>query len=379
MAREQVNILFVCPNSQLGGGEIALYNFLSRIDRKRFRPLVVTSSQGPLVRKLEQINIPVAVIKVSGFRSPTNALRALWRLKQLITAEQIALVNSYGVNIVTCLLAWRLRLPLIVHVHTVDRLKRLDELCLRLPGSIVAVCESVKNNLVDSGVLAKKIQVIPNGIDVTPNPGPLRHPTIREEFSIDPDAKIVGYLGRIAEGKGIHVLIEAAPAILSKHPNTIFLVAGKFQNGEREAARYRNRLVALCKQFQIEDHVLFCGFRDDVDSLMQQIDIVALPSRLEAFPMTILEAMASGTPVVATRVGGVPELLTEDTGVMVPPCDPRGLAAAIIALLDHPQRARELGERARERAQHFPMAQTVRKLEDLQLKSLNRDRHLGRA
>ena len=152
------------------------------------------------------------------------------------------------------------------------------------------------------------------------------------------DGRIVGNVARLAQQKGHATLLEAAPLVLERHPDVRFAIAGDGElRGERE------RLSE-----PLGDRVVFLGARDDVPDLLASFDVFALPSLFEGLCLAVVEAQAAGVPVVATPVGGIVENVVDgETGLLVAPRDARALADAIVRLLDDPELARALAERAR--------------------------------
>jgi glycosyltransferase involved in cell wall biosynthesis len=154
------------------------------------------------------------------------------------------------------------------------------------------------------------------------------------------DGIVVGNVARLAEQKGHRDLIAAAPAVLERHPDARFAVAG---DGELRA-----ELEALARP--LGEQFTFLGERDDVPDLLASFDVFAYPSRFEGLCLAVIEAQAAGVPVVATPVGGIVENVVDGkTGLLVPPRDPVALAGAIVRILDDPELARALAERARPR------------------------------
>jgi glycosyltransferase involved in cell wall biosynthesis len=161
--------------------------------------------------------------------------------------------------------------------------------------------------------------------------------------------------------KGHDTLIDAVPRVLAAHPDAEFIVAGDGPLAPALAARARSRGVA--------HRVSFLGRSDDVSALLAASDIFVLPSRSEALPNAVIEAMAAGLPIVASRVGGIPELITPGVnGHLVPPGDPPALAEAIVELMDRPSFAHALGWAARARAEReFSFDRMVNRVSSLYL------------
>ncbi|MDP2990672.1 MAG: glycosyltransferase family 4 protein, partial [Kiritimatiellota bacterium] len=179
---------------------------------------------------------------------------------------------------------------------------------------------------------ATPVTVIPNGVD-----GALFYPA-PAGYNL---GKMVLFVGRLVSNKGPEVLLRAIPLVLMRHPQARFVLAGD--------GPLRHRLEAVASKLAIKDVVHFLGLRRDVPELMRQASVYVRPSYLEGMPLTVLEAMASGLPVVATPVGGTPELLKDGVhGYLSPVGDPAALAAAISRVLDDPDGAAQMGRRGRE-------------------------------
>jgi glycosyltransferase involved in cell wall biosynthesis len=165
-------------------------------------------------------------------------------------------------------------------------------------------------------------------------------------MGIGPDERVVLYVGRVAQKKGLEFLLDCAPAVLARFPGTRFVIAGE----DMGLGRF---LSAEVKRRGLGKNFLIAGPLDDdmLVSAYHSCDLLVLPSEYEAFGLVLAEAMACGRPCVATHVGGVPEVVEHGrTGVLVPPRDPAALAGAINGLLADPETGRRMGEAGRARA-----------------------------
>ena len=199
---------------------------------------------------------------------------------------------------------------------------------------VIAVSSAVAEHARRLGRGDRPMTVIPNGVDTavfhpSPEPRPL--------------GKTVLFVGRLVSNKGPQTLVEAAPEVLKRHQDARFLFLG--EGPLHKALRRRTRSLG------IDQNVAFLGTRSDVAEIMRGAALLARPSTLEGMPLTVLEGMASGLPVVATPVGGTPELVSDGVnGRLVPPGDSNALASRIIELLDDPHLAAEMGRHGRQRA-----------------------------
>jgi glycosyltransferase involved in cell wall biosynthesis len=204
--------------------------------------------------------------------------------------------------------------------------------------TMVAVSEDVKRFLVEvTGAAERRIRVVHNGIGRVALPSADEVDRRRSALGIAAGERIVGMVGSLSGVKGHRYLLEAAREILAGCPSTTFVIVG---HGPLEA-----ELRAQVTRLRLDGRVRFLGFRDDAGELVSLFDVFALPSLSEGLSIALLEAMAAGRPIVATNVGGNPELITDgETGLLVPAGDARSLAAAIGRLLKDTAEAKRLGE-----------------------------------
>lgn len=205
--------------------------------------------------------------------------------------------------------------------------------------AMVAVSESVRTHVAAHvHVDTQRIEVVPNGHDgavgVT-----VDRAAARATLDVAPSALAVGLIGRVCEQKGQEDFVEAARAIAARHPEAVFLMAGHVEDRPLYD-KLRHRI----SQEGLEHRVRFLGHRTDMMSVYAALDIVAAPSRWEGFGLMLVEAMTAGRPLVATRVGAIPEVVREDeTALLIPARDPSALAAALSLLLSNPSLRLALG------------------------------------
>jgi len=209
--------------------------------------------------------------------------------------------------------------------------------------AMIAVSESVRRHVADNiGVDEQRIDVIPNGVDASAFTGVDRSDA-RRALLLDATRPVVGLIGRITEQKGQDDFVEAALAIAVERPEPLFVMVGF-----AEDAALQQRLRQKIAVFGLSDRIRFLGNRDDMASVYAALDLLVAPSRWEGFGMMLIEAMAAGRPIVATRVGAIPEIVRDGrTGVLVEPRDAQALARAITGMLDDPQRRIAMGEAGR--------------------------------
>ena len=250
----------------------------------------------------------------------------------------------------------------------------VQKLLCRLSDCIAVNAEAIRQWLIGEGYDPDKVTVIRNGIDLsrfTPN---TRGSKQREQLGLPQRTPVIAVLARLVPFKGIQYFLEAAALIASRIPESRFLVIGDAHPGD-DGRAYRQQLERYADRLGLSQRLVFTGFRLDVPELLSEVTVSVLPCvSSEGLSNALLESMAAGVPVVATRVGGNPEVVADGmTGLLVPPRNPEALANAISRLLQDPGLARRFGQAGRHRvAEHFSIDQMVSKTERLYLSLLER-------
>jgi len=286
-------------------------------------------------------------------------------LLRLLRRERFDVVHShkFGSNVWGTLIGRLAGVPVIVaHEHSwsfdgkpVRRV--LDrELIGRGSDVIVAVSAQDRRKIIEiEGVRPEKVLLVPNGI-------PRRSATgadVRAELGIPPDAPVIGAVGGLRPEKAIDLLIRAAAPLLQEIAQLRVLIAG--EGPEKEPLR------ELARHAGVADRVMLIGFRDDVPDVLAALDVAVSSSVFEGSPLAVMEFMEAARPIVATRVGGVPDLIDHGVhGVLVRSGDAEGLTAALRRMLADREAARRMGQRARERRlREFDIDVAVRRFESL--------------
>jgi len=216
----------------------------------------------------------------------------------------------------------------------------LDRVILRLVDRVVAVSKAKEKELLQLGIPSHKVRVIHNSIALEDFDN-LKPVVLRQELGLDREAKIIASAGRLSPEKGQEFFLRAAALVLKDEPESYFVIFGDGQE--------RDNLEILAEELNIKERVFFAGFRKDFASYLKEIGIFVNPSLSEGLPNVVLEAFALAKPVVATDVGGTPELVyNQKTGILVPPKNSKELAEGILFCLRNPAKAKELGLAAQE-------------------------------
>jgi glycosyltransferase involved in cell wall biosynthesis len=255
--------------------------------------------------------------------------------------------------------------------HLTPLQRRLQRVVCRVADGILVNAEAVRERLVTEGYNPRSISVIHNGIAAAP-PDAQPSPDVRGALGLPPGARVITLLSRLTRLKGAEYFLEAAALIARRFEDVRFLVVG---DGPPVAGtNYRTTLEHYAALLGITDRVVFTGLRADVRLLLRESTVSVLPSLSEGLSNVLLESMAAGIPVVATRVGGNPEAVEDGvSGILVPSRDALALAAALERLLDDPELAARMGRAGRERvAGQFSVEQMVRRTEDVYAQFLGR-------
>jgi len=354
-----VKILFLISSEGHYGVENMMVTLASRLQRMGCSCLlgVFRDARSPhleVAERAQQEGLAVEVIPCRG-RVDIQTVR---RIRRLLVEQHVNVIQPQGYksDVYAYLAARPHRVALVATSHNWPSRKlsmrayaALDRRILRKFDRTVVVSNTVRDLLEDAGVATEKICSIPNGVDLERFSA--ASPTLRQELGMG--GVLVGVVGRLVADKGGENLLLAAQNLPPSLDARFVFVGDGPCRAEWEA---------LAAQLGIAHRVVFAGARGDMPEVYASLDLVVLPSLVEALPMCLLEAMAAGRPVIATRVGMVPHVvLHERTGLLVDPGDPTALAGSIERLLRDRELAARLGAAGRERASEEFSAEVMAK------------------
>jgi glycosyltransferase involved in cell wall biosynthesis len=332
----RIRVVEVLATGTNGGAQEHLFGLVSRMDHSRFDVSIVALSPGSAVRKLQRAGFDVLVIDEPDDAIAVGALAAhLAEVRPDVIHNHMHRAELVGTRAAIALGEIGHRRPYVVStVHSSRIRSEEDRQMLRELTSqidqIIAVSSMIERKLLEEGRTAAPVRRIYNGVDLSRYDDQEACCTLPEEYGMEAGSQIVGVVARLEPEKGHPTLLEAWPLVLRAVPDAYLLIVGE---GSR-----RQALEAQARDLRVAHRVVFTGRRDDVPAVTAALDVAVLPSYREAQGLSILEAMALSRPVVASNVGGIPEMITDGvTGLLVPPHDADALAAGIIRLLlDHP-------------------------------------------
>jgi glycosyltransferase involved in cell wall biosynthesis len=346
--------VFLIDSLGIGGAEYLTALYLQHLDTIHFKPRVCTlnSREGnPVAERIQRLGIPVDLLSIRKLRNPY----ALPRLLRYLRAHRADLIHTQlgHSNVLGNIAAWVLGIPAVSTQHLLGVPPRgrreywwhqAERWALRyFCDRIVAVSEGVRQDRRLVGIPPDKVITIYNGIDLSrfvPS-GKHNHLAVRQSLKLPPDVPLLITVAILRPQKGIQYLIEALPMILGTIRDLRYVIVGR--------GGHETTLKDLAKAHGVAERVIFTGMREDIPDLLAMSDLFVLPTLDDALPTVLMEAMATQKPIVASHVGGVPEMIEHGhNGLLVPPGNPGKLAAACIRLIQNPEEARRMGRAGRQ-------------------------------
>jgi glycosyltransferase involved in cell wall biosynthesis len=329
----------------LGGQEIRILTETRWLLDHGWGALIACQPESRLLAEARAAGLPAVALRMRAALDP----RALLALRRLMRERGVALIHTHSSvdSWLGALAARSLGRPVVRSRHVSIPILRRRALVYRLADRILTTGEAIARIVAAAGVDPARIVSVPAGVDTTRfHPG-VSGKAVREELGLPPApaGKVVGLVANVRGSKGHRYFLEAAREVLRALPDARFLVVGDGVGFAEVQRRVR--------ELGLDDHVIMTGFRRDVPEVMAALDVLVLPStRSEATSQVIPQALAVGTPVAATAVGGIPEIIRDgENGRLVPPADAAALAAAIVHLLTDREGAGAMARRGQAEVQ----------------------------
>ncbi len=330
------NILFTTSYGYMkGGGQWSLYYLLKHLNRDVFRPILLCPEEGEFAEKVSRLGVDVLFMNTGRIRHLN--LLSIWKLVAGMKTQGIHLVHtdSPTQTFYAGIAAKILRIPVIWHIRTSEDEWLWDRVLASLSTRLILVATAITQRFPWLH-RTNKLIVVHNGIDFSRLDVVSSSAGLRKAFSLRKETILLGCVGRLEPSKGQELLISALKYLRTN--NVKLLLVGR---GEEA---YLKRLHRLCREFGVSDRVIFTGYREDVPTLLKEIDVLVFPTTTEGFSRVILESMAVGIPVIATDVGGNSEAVAHGTtGYIVPVDDAKALTDKIRELIKDEEKRKEMG------------------------------------
>lgn len=333
---QRVRVVEVVATGTNGGAQEHVFSLVTRLDPERYDVSVVSLSHGSSVRRFQRAGIPTLIVDEPDDAIAVGALAAhLADIRPDVVHNHMYRAELVGTRAAIGLGKAGHRRPYVVstvhssRVRSPEDRQRLRELTPEMD-RLIAVSQAILRKIDDEGRSGAPISLIYNGVDLQRYAHQEPCCTLPEEYGFPAGTPIVGVVARLEPEKGHPTLLSAWPTVLAAVPEARLLIVG--EGSQREV------LERQAAGLGVADRVIFTGRREDIPAVTAALDVAVLPSYREAQGLTVLEAMALARPVIASRVGGIPEMIDDGrTGLLVPAHDPSALAEAIIRLLrNHP-------------------------------------------
>lgn len=371
----KLNVMHIILNLEIGGAQEVVRTLVQYLASDNCTPIVCSFKDGPLRQTIEQLGIKVEILperrySVISFPQFILEIIQIWRLlANLIKKYDITIVQTHllkSLDFLVLALRYNSSLQVVLWTfHSANFVLRdvhlpknkwmlkpkkffyrlLYRFAAHLTDGFIAVSNEVKEAIIRvNGPIQDRVFVICNGVDVNRYGRPVNKAEIRGQLSLKDDAYVIAMVGTLRPVKGHQFMLQAMASITPKHPEIQVLVIG---DGE-----LREELQKQAHQLSLSNHIHFLGNRSDVPNLLAVSNLFIMPSLWEGLPMALLEAMATGLPIIASEVSGtVQVMIPNETGLLIPPGDAAALATAIETLLSNPEQARLMGIAARNRVE----------------------------
>jgi glycosyltransferase involved in cell wall biosynthesis len=362
-------VLQLLATGGTGGAQESYTGLLLRLDRTKYEVRALSLSSGSAVQRIRRLGLPVDLIDEPDDEAAVRELAAYLRRHEI----DLVHAHMYRAEVVGVRAALAAGTPVIMATVHSSRVRSVEDVA-----ALAALTPAMDRLIVPSASIEAKVRAegrggapfatIPNGVDLSRFEGPAPGCALRHQFGVPHDAVLVGVVARLEPEKGHRHLVSAWPSVVARAPDTWLAIVGEGS----ECAALREQVAAL--PARARERIVFTGRRDDISAVTGDLDVAVLPSLREAQGISILEAMARRKPVVASAVGGIPEVVTDGLdGLLVPPGDPAALADAIVRVATFPALRERLGDAGYATvAERFSIDAQVRRIEEIYDEELQR-------
>ncbi len=362
-------IVFLSSCVRGGGAGWSLYYLIKHLNRNLFEPIVVIPEFGIFEKKYNDLKVKMVIAPklpertaqqrfkriniltktLSNLINGIGMVQTIFWLKSFIKKEQIDLLyaNNMLVKSIGAFSAKFAKKPCIIHIRNLHE-KKLEiffyKKIAKLSSVELIISNSTASSIPITKNISKKIKIIHNGIDIEEY-SHISKGTLRNETKTK-NKIIIGYTGNIIPRKGLDILIKASAKVIQYRNDTVIVIIGRVPIGSN--IDYQMKYSKLASDLGIANKIIFTGFKKDIRPYVQDMDILTLPSRQEPFGRSIIEAMALGKPVVASNIGGIPEIITHGKdGFLCPIEDIDALAKSLDKLIKDKSLRLKIGKEAK--------------------------------
>ncbi|KUG04981.1 glycosyltransferase [hydrocarbon metagenome] len=369
---EKKRILHFIGGGELGGAEELLLTLMKLLDKDQYEAHLICLCQGPFAELARQYGFQATVIPM---RHKFD-LSTIKPIRQYLLENQIDLVHTHGVraNLVARTAAKKEGLPVVTTFHSVLRYdydsvykallaKYLTIATNKYTDRFIAISRAIKKEILEMGVPDNKIEVIHNGLDTSKYGEPRDPRETRKKLGLDPDKYTVAMIARLHPVKGHQYFLQAAREVIDDGIDAQFLIIGE--------GIYRDKIKLWIKELALEEAVVMPGYYSPIEDIYGLCDVLCVPSLMEGLGMVVLEAMYFNVPVVASNIGGIQEIIEDGiNGMLVQPCDSKGLADAVISVLTDRGKVEDFKQQGQETLQAFSPENMARQVEETYLSLL---------
>ena len=340
-------VLYISPGLDLGGGEISLLSLIANLDPERYTPVVCAYGPGRFVERASNLNCELYILS---YDNVFSQFAFVMRLSKLIKQCNTDIVHVNTLDIRAGVAARHAKRPLVGHLRVIFPTTWVDRTFVKLANTTISVSDAVRDHFCEAeGTSPDQFQTIYNAIDVQPG----EETDLKHQLGLSPETPLLGVIGRIDPWKGMETFVEAAAQLKTTHPDAHCLIAGSPGPSENEQC-YDRHLKQRVEQLGISRQFHFLGYRSDALNVINQLDALIVPSRIlqtpegiktEGFGRVAAEGLAMRTPVIASKVGGLPEIIEHgESGFLFIESDADDLTEKLRTLLDTPDLSSQLTE-----------------------------------
>ncbi|HOK52981.1 MAG TPA: glycosyltransferase [Armatimonadota bacterium] len=331
----------------LYGGALQVVYLMKGLAKRGHEVSLLCAKGSAIEKEARSSGIRVFPVRIAFDSDPTLLLRVYRAVKQA-NPDVLHLHSRRGAEIFGGLAGRMARVPAIILSRRIDDPVKLGPLgrlkFIKYPHKIITISEGIRRVLIDCGIDENRIEMVRSAVVVEQFQLERDRSWFHSEFSVPEDVPVIGVIAQLIERKGHRYLFEAVPDILKEFPDTQFILLGK--------GPMRQQLEHLASEMGIGKSVIFAGFRADIEKILPNLDIVVHPALREGLGVSLIQAACAGRPMVASGVGGIPEIVRDgQTGLLVNPADSQAIGKCILTLLRNPDLAQKLGENARKLAE----------------------------